>query len=217
VPPQPRDPDIAAKLVAAAARLLAEEGRAALTARRLGAEVGASSMAVYTYFGGMDELLVQVWREGFHRFGKALAAVRTTKDPVADWMVQGWAYRRFALSNPDLYAVMFDDARVGFLVDDPADRAAGLSTFEALVHRVEACVAAGRWHFVDALLASEVIWVAVHGHCTLELAKCLATLTHPVDAVFTELAVRLSVSFGDDPVTAGASARVARRRAAQFR
>src|SRR5258705_10048292 len=65
VPPQPRDPETAAKLVAAAARLLAGEGRGALTARRLGAEVGASSMAVYTYFGGMDELLRAVWRRGF--------------------------------------------------------------------------------------------------------------------------------------------------------
>ena len=56
-------------LIEAAARVLAEEGRPAVTARRLAAEVGASTMAVYTHFGSMDELLVRMCRDGFARFG----------------------------------------------------------------------------------------------------------------------------------------------------
>ncbi len=69
-------------------------------------------MAVYTHFGGMDELLVQMWRDGFARFGAALETPAVTDDPVADWVAQGWAYRRFALDNRHLYRVMFGDGLV---------------------------------------------------------------------------------------------------------
>ena len=81
-------------------------------------------MAVYTNFGGMDELLLQVWRDGFARFGAALDGPPTTDDPMADFVEQGWGYRRFALDNRHLYRVMFGDGLVPFRFDDPADQQA---------------------------------------------------------------------------------------------
>ena len=101
------DPDVARRLVDAAARLLAEDGPGAVSARRLAAEVGASTMVVYTHFGSMDEVVAVVCREGFRRFAAALERTRLTDDPVADWMAQGWSYRRFALDEPHLYQAMF--------------------------------------------------------------------------------------------------------------
>ena len=89
--------------------MLADEGRPAVTARRLATEAGTSTMAVYTHFGSMEELFVQMCQEGFARFGVALETPGMTDDPVADWVTQGWAYRRFALDNPHLYRVMFGD------------------------------------------------------------------------------------------------------------
>ena len=88
--PRPRNPEIGRQLLDAAARVLAEEGEAAVTARRLATEVGTSTMAVYTNFGGMDELLLQVWRDGFASFGAARDAPPTTADPIADFIEQGW-------------------------------------------------------------------------------------------------------------------------------
>lgn len=49
----------------AAARLLAKEGAAGMSTRRLAAEVGVSTMALYTHFGGMDGLCREARREGF--------------------------------------------------------------------------------------------------------------------------------------------------------
>src|SRR5438477_232205 len=43
-------------LIEAAARLIATEGASGLTLRRVAEEVGTSTMAVYTHFGGMPEL-----------------------------------------------------------------------------------------------------------------------------------------------------------------
>ena len=142
--PRPRNPDVADRLLEAAARVLAEEGRDAVTARRLASEIGTSTMAVYTHFGSMDELLLHLWREGFARFGAALDGPPTTADPVADWVAQGWAYRRFALDNPHLYRVMFGDGLSGFHGNDPADEAAALATFQSLLTRLQRAADAGR-------------------------------------------------------------------------
>ena len=69
--PRQPDPRVRLQLVEAAAQLLATGGRDAVTARRVAAAVGTSTQAVYTHFGGMDELLAEIWREGFSRFGAA--------------------------------------------------------------------------------------------------------------------------------------------------
>ncbi len=78
--PRPRDPEAAVRLVEVAARLLSEEGADAVTARRLAREMRTSTMAVYTHFGSMDELMAEVWRTGFRRFGAALDHPRLTAD-----------------------------------------------------------------------------------------------------------------------------------------
>ena len=46
--------DVATRLVEVAARVLAEEGSGAVSARRVTGEAGVSTMAVYTHFGGME-------------------------------------------------------------------------------------------------------------------------------------------------------------------
>jgi len=200
-------------LLDAATALLDDEGRDAVTARRLGREIGASSMAVYTYFGSMDELMAAIWRRGFARFGAALTSVATTADPVADWMVQGWAYRRFALANRHLYRVMFSDGLVAFTAGDPADREAALDTFVALLDRIDRCVEEERWEVPDVGLAGEVVWMATHGHCSVELTDYFASVGHDPERLFGESMRRLARGFGDDPERVESSAVAARRRA----
>ena len=45
------------RLVEAGTRLLERDGPEALKARKVAAEIGVSTMAVYTHFGGMNGLL----------------------------------------------------------------------------------------------------------------------------------------------------------------
>ena len=98
----PRD-----RLLAAAIRLLEDSGPEALQARKLAAEIGASTMAVYTHFGGMRQLIAAIAREGFVRLNGRLAQAPETGDPVADLIELGLAYRDHAVANPQLYRVMF--------------------------------------------------------------------------------------------------------------
>ena len=56
-------------LLAAAHDLLATEGPAALTVRRIAAAAGMSTMNVYSRFGGKDGVLDELFIDGFRRLG----------------------------------------------------------------------------------------------------------------------------------------------------
>ena len=77
--------------------MLEESGPEALQARKLTAEVGTSTQAVYTLFGGMPGLFEAIVADGFARFARHVAAVPETDDPVADFFTKGWAYCDWAL------------------------------------------------------------------------------------------------------------------------
>ena len=80
--PQTTVDPLRTKLVEAAARIIATEGQGALTLRRVASDAGTSTMAIYTHFGGMAELLRAVRWDGFHRLADDLAAVPASDDPV---------------------------------------------------------------------------------------------------------------------------------------
>src|SRR5690242_10335956 len=105
----PRPAPAAARLarIGASARLISEQGAAALTLRGVAADVGTSTMAVYTHFGGMEELRRAVRSEAFSGLARGLDAVASTRDPVADLAAMGWAYYEYAVANPHLYRTMF--------------------------------------------------------------------------------------------------------------
>jgi AcrR family transcriptional regulator len=168
VSPKVADPAVRIALIENAARITAEEGREALTLRRLATEVGASTMAVYTHFGGMDELRREVRREGFARLAAHLAAVERTDDPVADLIVSGFAYYTNAVTNPNLYRAMFMDGP-----RDDKDSEIGLDTFETLVVLVARCIDEGRFDPAEPRDLATTIWAMAHGVISLELAGML--------------------------------------------
>ena len=194
--PRPPQPEIRIRLIDAAARLLAE-GPGALTTRRLASEVGTSTMAVYTYFRGMDELRFAVRQEGFDRLAGHLDAVTLTDDPVADIAALGGAYFFNALANPHLYRVMFMEHEI----NDHEE--VGEATFESLVAAVERAIQSGRFDKADAYGLATQLWAMSHGIVTLHLAQLL-TLEEAIDCVM-DMGRNLFVGFGDDPESAGRS------------
>jgi AcrR family transcriptional regulator len=211
VPPRSADPHLRERIIATAAQLLATEG--AVSARRLARELGTSTMVVYTHFGGMDELTRQVMRGGFIDFGAEVDRGAVTDDAVADWMTYLWSYRRFALREPHLYAVMFGPRLAEFRLGNPADLDAARSTFVSLLRRIHACVNAGRWEVDDVTTAGEAVWSGVHGHTMLELTGFFsATGRDPVRS-YSEILTRMSIGLGDDTLATARSLSTARRRA----
>src|SRR5829696_9855837 len=96
-----------ARIMEAAILMLEDSGPEALRARPLTAEVGTSTQALYTLFGGMPGLFEALVADGFGRFAEYVASVPETDDAVADFFAKGWAYSEWALAHPQLYRLMF--------------------------------------------------------------------------------------------------------------
>ncbi|MFI6822090.1 TetR/AcrR family transcriptional regulator [Micromonospora sp. NPDC050187] len=176
-------------LVERAAQMLAR--REPVTLRALVEGTGASTMAVYTHFGGMPGLWRAVRQEGFTRLAARLDQVRPTSDPVRDLAALGAAYVDNALSNPALYRTMYD------AVADLDDPQAVAGAFGVLVSGVARARERGR--FVDAgdpeAVATQM-WAAGHGLTMLVITGVL-----PREALMVHAPVILTalfVSAGDD-------------------
>ena len=178
------------------ARLLAQEGPQALSTRRLAAEAGTSTMAVYTYFGGMSELVRSMVHEGYARLNKYLGSVAKTGDPVGDLARLGRAYRHNAQANPHLYAVMLGGSSLGGFSLTAEDRQHGRYTLAAVVAAVQRCMEAGRFREADAVLVAHQMWSAMHGLVTLELGGYLIE-PYTADLCYEAQLVGLMVGAGD--------------------
>ncbi len=186
-----RDPAVRVLLIERAAHML--RARQPVTLRSIVAGTGVSTMAVYTYFGGMDGLWRAMRQEGFTRLAARLQAVPRSADPVRDLTALGAAYLSNALANPDLYRVMFD---AGFALEDPA---AADETLHFLVRAIERAKDLGRFRRdVDAPALATQTWAIGHGLVSLVATGPLPTQTLDYGApVFTAL----FASCGDDPDT----------------
>ncbi|RKS05284.1 TetR family transcriptional regulator [Nocardiopsis sp. Huas11] len=184
-----KDPAIRSLLLDRAARML--RTRQPVTLRTLVAGTGVSTMAVYTYFDGMDGLWKALRQEGFTRLAAELGGVEASADPVRDLAALGAAYVANARENPDLYRVMFD---AGF---DLEDAGAADATLHALVRAVERAKESGRFHdTVDPLRLATQSWTIGHG-----LASLVATGPLPHEALGhgVPLLTALFTSAGDAP------------------
>ena len=135
-------PDPRTRIVTAAARLLAEDGPAAVTTRSVALAAGVQAPAIYRLFGDKDGLLDAVAEHVLAEFvaaktEHAAAEASSGGDPVEDlrdsWRVQV----AFGLANPALFRMLYASDRD----DESPAVAAGLEVLRARVHRV---AAAGR-------------------------------------------------------------------------
>ncbi|MFZ0665727.1 MAG: TetR/AcrR family transcriptional regulator [Acidimicrobiales bacterium] len=206
--PKTADPSVRLALIDTAARIVATEGPAALTLRHLANEVGTSTMAIYTHFGSMDELALQVRREGFARFRSRLASIAESKDPMADLTLLGAAYYASATASPNLYRSMFLDGPI-----DDEDLATGLDTFVYLVKAIERCQQSGRFpaaRSTDPASMAVELWALTHGIVSLRLANLLPD-TEAVEHLRSG-ARSLFLGWGDDPRKLRVSADRAQKR-----
>src|SRR5829696_1449258 len=171
--PKLHDEALRLRLLDRAAELLSSEGPDALSLRRLAADVGTSTTAVYSLFGGKPALLRAVLAEAVRRFGKHLNSVEPSDDPRDDLWRLAMAYRASALADPHMYAVMFHRRMpaVEPAADLPSDD--GVDTFAPLVDAVRRGMAAGRLPDGDPVTVATACWATAHGLVSLEIGGFL--------------------------------------------
>jgi AcrR family transcriptional regulator len=172
-----QDDDTKSVILNAALELLTTEGHESLTIRRVAAKAGCSTIGVYTWFGGKDGLIEAIWVEGFASFARALRKAKDSKKPLALLNSQAVQYRKWALSNPMYYQVMFLRAVPGFVPSSDAAERAGSEAFGELLKAVTVAAERGELAETDHVAVAMSMWAAVHGLVSLELITMLPPAT----------------------------------------
>jgi AcrR family transcriptional regulator len=213
VPPR-SDPDQRRRLLDAALRRLEESGPEVLRARELTAEVGTSTQALYTLFGGMPGLFETIVAEAFGRFAGHVDAVPEGDDTVADFFAKGWAFSEWALAHPQLYRLMFgltggglrQHAGLELAVAGTVNRSPEAQRAQdVLVSSISRVIDSGRIRPVDPFVAAGQFLSASHGYLLLEIAGVFSAEDRVT--VHAAMGVNLMVGLGDSPEAARASMR----------
>ena len=155
-----------------ASAILAQEGPHALSMRKLSEKVGASTIVLYTYFKDKQDILNELYQEGFARLQADLEAVPAGKDAMEYVMALGRAYHRSAVANATYYQIMFTQCVPGFMPSE-ASMEASKTCFAVLRNGVQ------RWMDARAITpvsadasathTAQVLWGTLHGIISLEL------------------------------------------------
>jgi AcrR family transcriptional regulator len=156
-----RTPELRDRVLLHAVDLLARDGVAGFTARRIAREAATSIPAVYELFGDKAGLLREVFFEGFRLLRQRLDELPRTDDPRADLIALADAYRDFIREHPVLAQLMFSRPFADF---DPSESElqAGASVRKFIVERVRAAIDADVLHG-DATDVSHVLVATVQG------------------------------------------------------
>jgi AcrR family transcriptional regulator len=151
------------RVLQAAVQMLASDGVAGFTTRRLAHQASTSAPAVYELFGDKAGVVREVFFEGFRALGRRLEAIQPASDPSSDLVGVIRAFRAFVRENPVLAELMFSRPFADF-DPGPAERRAGDDVRELIVATVRRCIETG-------MLAGDPTDIA---HVLVALAQGLA-------------------------------------------
>lgn len=160
------DTDQRSRILDAARDILREEGHEALSVRHIAKRAGLSTMGVYSYFGGKDQVFEQLYIEGFRDLATAVSNAGTDKDPEAAVIKSTTAYLDFYRRNTNRYALMFGMGATDYSPGEEAKRVAresfavATSTVQPLVGNENAQDEARRLAFQT--------WANTHGFIAIK-------------------------------------------------
>ncbi|HEX7389683.1 MAG TPA: TetR/AcrR family transcriptional regulator [Acidiphilium sp.] len=171
--------DTRAVLLAAALRVLEEEGEARFSTRSVCAIANVTAPTLYHHYGSADGLLSAAITEAFAQFLESKRTAVQSTDPVMA-LREGWDdYVRFAADRPRLYAVM-----LGRVLDGATIPAAG-QAFALLIERITAIASKGRLALpVEA--AADLMWASANAASLLYVTAQLRKAPPPSQAVLEQ-------------------------------
>jgi AcrR family transcriptional regulator len=177
--PKQRTPELRGQVLDVAVAMLAADGVAGFTTRKVAQGARTSLPAVYELFGDKAGLVRAVFFEGFRRLRARLDAVATGDDPRADLLALLDAMRRFVGDNRVLAEVMFSRPFADF-APGPDDFAAGSAVRTVILERVRRCIDAGVLAGDEADIA-HVLMALTRGLAGREAAGLLGTSPESID------------------------------------
>jgi AcrR family transcriptional regulator len=174
-----RTPELRDHVRSVAVELLARDGVAGFTARRVAREAETSTPAVYELFGDKGGLIRELFFEGFRLLYSHLGTFAETDDPRADLVRLVELYRGFIRENPVLSEVMFAHPFTDFEASKSELEASG-SVRVFIVERVRRCIDAGILQGQETDIAHVLVALA-QGLAAAENASRLGTTRKSID------------------------------------
>lgn len=153
------------RLLQVTAELVGRDGPARVTLRDVAATAQTSTTAIYSLFGGKDQLLTAAVDDGFRSFGESQRSAES-----GGLRGLGLAYRSWALEHPALYRLMFGGALTAYVDCSPTPAVASEAMLP-LVGAVTSAQESGTIRNDGAATIAMSIWGQVHGLVSLELAN----------------------------------------------
>jgi AcrR family transcriptional regulator len=180
------------EILDAAKRLFLTDGYERTTIRKIAAEVGVSSAALYVYFPDKDAILRAIAESTFETLLACLEESQREGASELERLRTGMrAYVGFGLAHPDEYrltflAKMMVASGPGRHADPCDDVPAADRSFDILASGVGRLMQAGIFQPGDPILTAEAIWASLHGLTALLLDQ-RTHLGSDTDALITKV------------------------------
>src|SRR5262249_8703363 len=144
------------------------EGADAVTVRRVAAESGTTTRAVYSLFGDKNGMLRALFREVTETMRLRHGAVPAREDPVQEIGELAAAYRAAAREHASLYTHYLGRAATG-LRPTAGDIAEAFGVQDRVTAAVRRAVESGLFPARTAEAITLQLWSLVHGLASIEL------------------------------------------------
>ena len=193
-------------------RQIAEFGAPALSLRTIARQLGITAPAIYNYYPRRDDLVTALIIDAYTSLGDSQLAARDAvpaEDLTGRLMATGVAYRRWAITYPQRYQLIFGTPIPGY--EAPLEQVfpSAARSLSALVSIIEALRLAGRlqaaafpevkdeykfsfeqWQSyggqvnVISMSVAILVWARVHGLVSLEIAGNIPPFGPDGDALY---------------------------------
>jgi AcrR family transcriptional regulator len=174
-----RTPALRDRVLQVAVSMLASDGVAGFTTRKVAEQADTSTPAVYELFGDKAGLVREMFFEGFRVLRRRFDQLAETDDPRADVVRVVNTLRKFIRENPVLAEVMFSRPFADF-DPGPSGRKAGSAVRQFIVGRVRRTIDAGLLAGDETDIA-HVLVSLTQGLAATEMAGWLGTSRASVD------------------------------------
>jgi AcrR family transcriptional regulator len=179
-----RTPELRDHVLSVGLQLLASNGVAAFTTRRVASASHTSTPAIYELFGDKSGLVREMFFEGFRMLHRQLEEGGESGDPRADLVQMVGRYRSFIRRNPVLAEVMFSRPFTDF-APTAAELGAGSNVRTLIVARVRRCIDAGIIRGGEETDIAHVLVALVQGLAAAETSRRLGTSRKSIERRWT--------------------------------
>jgi AcrR family transcriptional regulator len=185
---RPANPELPARILDAAEHVVTETGHEALNMRDLATRVGVTATAIYHYFHGKGELLLQLKLRTVELLNARIRGLDAALDPMERLHRLGREYLAFAEENPNLYRLVFE-APIGKTSLAASEQSVLYYTYRVARSALQRLAAEGEYP-LDPRYGAMMGWIMLHGFSSLLMSGNLELAEGMERAQLRELFLR---------------------------